>query len=212
MSISLFGRIIEKLGQHARHLGWKSNFHSSYSFFHAGYVDHPRRPFALYSHSMQSCKEPIQPDASPEIKSPTHIPQTHIHRSNVCLVRNRNDAFWVVVLHADSCGLPWHQRLTLKVDSCAVRLCLLLLLCVCLNTGEELISGSGFLDVLDADVDALLHVSVSDLLVEDDTDGGFGDVVDDTGLSVVNLVWHTLLDSTVCDYVHDIANPEGLLV
>lgn len=159
------------------------------------------------SYSMQSYKEPIHPDASPEIKSPTHSPQAHIHYSNVCLVRHWNNALWVVVLHADGRSLPWHQRLTLKVDSCAVRLCLLLLLCVCLDTGEELISGSGFLDVFDADVYALLHVSVSDLLVENDADGGFGDVVDNTGLSVVDLVWHTLLDSTVTYYVHDVADP-----
>jgi hypothetical protein len=161
---------------------------------------------------MQSRKEPVQPNASPEIKSPTHIPQTHMHHSNVCLVRNWNNALWVVVLHADGRCLSWHQRLTLEVDSCAVGLCLLLLLCVCLDTGEEFVSGSRFLDVFNADVDALLHVSVSDLLVEDDSDGGFGDVVDDASLSVVDLVWHTLLDSTITDYVHDIADPGGLLV
>lgn len=41
--------------------------------------------------------------------------------------------------------------------------------------------------MLDSEVDSLLHVSVSDDLEADDSDSSGGDVVDDSGLSVVEL-------------------------
>jgi hypothetical protein len=62
--------------------------------------------------------------------------------------------------------------------------------------------------VLDTEVDTLLDITVLDFLVDDDTDGGTGDVVDDTSLSVVDLVWHSLLDSSVCFDINDVSDPE----
>ncbi len=45
--------------------------------------------------------------------------------------------------------------------------------------------------MLDADVDPFLNVPVSHALVDDDPDGGFGHVVDDTGFAVIDFMRHT---------------------
>ena len=59
---------------------------------------------------------------------------------------------------------------------------------VFLHTGEKLVTRSAVTDVLGTDVDALFHVSVSDLSVQNHTDCVFGDIVDNTSLAVVDLV------------------------
>ena len=56
-----------------------------------------------------------------------------------------------------------------------------------LDSVQEFLSALGVLDVFDSDVDSLLHVSTVDDLVTDDSNTSGRDVVDDTGLSVVDL-------------------------
>ena len=113
-----------------------------------------------------------------------------------------NNGLWSVILDRDGAGLTWHQWLSLQVDVGAVSLGLGLEGGVGLDTANELLTGTGEGDVLNAEVDTLLDVAVLDLLVDDDTDGGLGNVVNDTGLSVVDLVWHTMRISACALFAH----------
>jgi hypothetical protein len=46
--------------------------------------------------------------------------------------------------------------------------------------------------VLNADVDAFLKVPIAYFLVDDDSDYALGDIVDNTSLSMVDFVGHTV--------------------
>lgn len=63
--------------------------------------------------------------------------------------------------------------------------------------------------MLNTDVDALGDDALTDLLVDDDSDGAGIDVEDGSGAAVVELVGHALVDGTVDDDVHDIADLVG---
>jgi len=64
-------------------------------------------------------------------------------------------------------------------------------------------------NVLDTDVNTLLHVAVAHDLVDDDSDGVGGDVVDDACPTVVVFVGHTPLLRSISLDIDDIANAEG---
>ena len=107
------------------------------------------------------------------------------------VVRDGSDRLGEVLGGLDDVGFTGLNSLSLQVQVHTLLLGLALLDGVLLDTVEELLSGAGVGDVLDTDVEALLEVAVADTLVDDDTNGGLGDVVDDTGLAVVVLVGKT---------------------
>lgn len=123
----------------------------------------------------------------------THKLPPHLDR---CLVSYRYDVLWLVLLEVDNVCLTGLCGDALELLGLASLLCLLLLGEVGLDALEEVLSRAGVADVLDSDVDALLHVAVADLLLENDADSRLGDVVDNASLAVVDLVGHTLLDRT----------------
>ena len=91
---------------------------------------------------------------------------------------------------------------------------------VFLDAVEELLARAGERDVLDADVDPLFDVAVADSLVDDDADGGFGNVVDNAGFAMVDFVGHAVQRSVLWDlerwiarlYGWEIGNMEGLRI
>ena len=76
-------------------------------------------------------------------------------------------------------------------------------------TGEDLLLALGLADVLDANVDALLKDAAVDELVHTDTNGGLGNIEDDTGAAVVVLVGHTLVDGGISEDVNVVTDLDG---
>merc|ERR1712072_957998 len=83
---------------------------------------------------------------------------------------------------------------------------------VILDAGQELITALGVLDMLNAEVDALLNNTVTNTLVYSDTNGVGSDIVDNTSLAMVELVGHALLYSTVALNIDDVADLVALKI
>ena len=142
-----------------------------------------------YNAALECSKAPIRRKFPSQQPQP-HFPFTTHTTLNRRLVRNCRDTLRVVILRGDCPCFPGHRGLALQMHVNTLSLCLLHLLGVLLNTRQEVFTRAGQADVLDADVNTLLDIAIADLSVEDDTDSGFSNVVDDTSLAVVDLVGH----------------------
>jgi len=78
-------------------------------------------------------------------------------------------------------GRAGQNGLSLQVDLDTIGLGLQLGSGVLLDATQKVITALGVLDVLNAEVDALLNEAVSNLLVDNDTNSRLGHIVDDTG-------------------------------
>ena len=75
---------------------------------------------------------------------------------------------------------------------------------------EEVLPAARVLDVLYAHMQPLLDDAVAHSLVDLHADCSRCDVPHETGLTVIELVWHTLLHRSVTSNVHQLADLESL--
>jgi hypothetical protein len=121
-------------------------------------------------------------------------------RLNQSLVRDRSDGLGEVALGRDMTSLTGLSRKSLQDNLDTSLSGFLALASVLLDTVEELLAALGVLDVLNTDVDTLLHVTVADTLVDNDTNSRLGDVVNNTGTTVkqATLVADTKIQFQIC--------------
>jgi len=142
----------------------------------------------------------------------TFVADERIYPLDQSLVGNGSNGLGEVVLGRNVTSFTGLDRQSLQDDLDTSLGGFLALASVLLDTVKELLTALGVLDVLNTDVDALLQVTVANALVDNDTNSRLGDVVHNTGTTVVELVGKTLLDSSVGLDVNDITDLVGLEV
>lgn len=108
------------------------------------------------------------------------------------VVRDRRNSFRKISLGANNASISGHNGLSLQMHVDTLFLGRTLLDGVLLHTVQKLVSGPGVRDVFDTDVNALLDVAVANTLVDNNTDRGFGYVINHTRLAVVDLIGHSI--------------------
>lgn len=128
------------------------------------------------------------------------------------LISNGNNTDRGVVLGGDHVSGTRSSGLTLQADLHSISTSLSTSLVVSTGTLQKVITALAVVDVLNTNIDTLLHVTITDLLVNNHTDGMRGHIENNTGLSMVELVRHTTVNSTVGLDVNNITDLVGLHV
>ena len=117
-----------------------------------------------------------------------------------------NSSDWLVLTIGKSVSLSRKNRSSLKVDlNTSLSGDVLSLLVGSLSRDDFLLT-LGLSDVLDSDVNSLLDNSSVNLLVDSDSNGGLGQVEDNTSSTMVMLVRHTLVDGRVSEDINIITD------
>ena len=113
------------------------------------------------------------------------------------LVRDWLQQLWFIILGRDDMSSSGSYGESLAWSSFLAR-CLGLSLpdLVGVDSVKEILPALGVLDVLHTDVHSLGEDLATDTFVDNNTDGSLGHVEDTSSLTVVGLVWHTLLEGT----------------
>ena len=116
-----------------------------------------------------------------------------------------NEDRLVVACRHKVCGAR-HCRLPLQADLAPLFGSLFASLLICLDALQKVVSTLAVRDMLDADINTLLHQPISNTLVHNNTHGTRSDIKDDTGTAVVKLVRHATLFGRVGNNVDNVPN------